>query len=45
MKLTLEERVLEQQLRFYLMVNGILACSVFASGIYLLYKIMKAIFA
>jgi hypothetical protein len=43
MKLGLEERVLEQKLRFYLMVNGILAISVFASAAYVLYKILKAI--
>jgi hypothetical protein len=45
MKLGLEERVLEQQLRFYLMVNGILAISVFVSAAYLLYKVLKAVFA
>ena len=44
MLLSLQERVLEQQLRFYLMVNGILAVSVFASAAYILYKIMTAIF-
>lgn len=45
MLLSLQEKVLEQQLRFFLMVNGILACTVFASAAYLLYKVMKAIFA
>lgn len=45
MLLSLQEKVLEQQLRFFLMVNGILAVSVFAGAAYLLYKIMKAIFA
>jgi len=45
MLLSLQERVLEQQLRFYLMVNGILAISVFASAAFLLYKIVKAIVA
>ena len=44
MLLGLQERVLEQQLRFYLLVNGILAGTVFALAIYLLYKVMKAIF-
>ena len=44
MKLGLEERLLEQKLRFYLMVNGILAISVFASAAYILYKILKVIF-
>jgi hypothetical protein len=41
----LEVKLLEQQIRFYLLVNGILACTVFAGLAYLLYKIMKAIFA
>jgi len=45
MLLSLQERVLEQQLRFYLMINGILAVTVFASAAYLVYKILKAIFA
>ena len=45
MKLALEERVLEQKLRFYLMVNGILAISVFTGAAYLLYKLLKVIFA
>ena len=44
MKLALEEKLLEQKIRFYLMVNGILAISVFASAAYILYKILKAIF-
>lgn len=45
MLLSLQERVLEQQLRFYLMVNGILAITVFASAALLLYKIVKAVVA
>jgi len=45
MLLSLEERVLEQKLRLLLLVNGILASTVFASAAYLLYKVMKAIFA
>jgi hypothetical protein len=45
MLLSLQERVLEQQLRFYLMINGILAVSVFAAAAYILYKILKVIFA
>jgi len=44
MKLALEERLLEQQIRFYLMINGILAVTVFAGLAYVLYKILKAIF-
>jgi hypothetical protein len=44
MKLALEERLLEQKLRFYLMVNGILAISVVTAAAYLLYKILKVIF-
>lgn len=45
MLLSLQERVLEQQLRFFLMINGILACTVFFSAAYLLYKVLKAIIA
>jgi hypothetical protein len=44
MKLALEERILEQKLRFYLMVNGILAISVVTALAYLLFKILKVIF-
>lgn len=44
MLLSLEERVLEQKLRFYLMINGILAAGVFLSAAYLLYKVLKVIF-
>lgn len=47
MKLTeqteLEIKLLEQQLRFYHMINGILAVSVFAGAALLLYKIVKVI--
>jgi hypothetical protein len=45
MKLALEERLLEQKIRFYLMVNGLLGASMFIGIALLLYKIMKAIFA
>jgi hypothetical protein len=41
----LEMKLLEQQIRFYLMVNGLLAGGFFVGIALLLYKIMKAIFA
>lgn len=44
MKLGLEEKLLEQKVRFYLMVNGIIAGGFFVGCALLLYKIMKAIF-
>ena len=44
MKLALEEKLLEQKLRFYLMVNGIIAGGFFVGCALLLYKIMKVIF-
>ena len=44
MKLALEERLLEQKVRFYLMVNGIIAGAFFVGIAMLLYKIMKAVF-
>ena len=40
----LEIKLLEQQVRFYLIVNGILGASMFIGIGMLLYKIMKAIF-
>jgi hypothetical protein len=40
----LEVKLLEQQIRFYLIVNGILGASMFIGIAMLLYKIMKAIF-
>jgi hypothetical protein len=43
MKLALEEKLLEQKVRFYLMINGIIAGSFFVAIALLLYKIMKAI--
>jgi len=45
MKLALEEKLLEQKVRFYLMLNGIIAISVFGCAAYVLYKILKVIFA
>lgn len=44
MKLALEERLLEQKVRFYLMINGIIAGAFFVGCALLLYKIMKAVF-
>jgi len=44
MKLALEEKLLEQKVRFYLMVNGIIAGGFFVGCALLLYKIMKVIF-
>jgi len=43
MKLALEEKLLEQKLRFYLMVNGIIALSFFIGCVVLLYKVIKVI--
>jgi hypothetical protein len=47
MKLTehaeLEVKLLEQQIRFYHMVNGILAGGFFVGIIFALYKVMKVI--
>jgi hypothetical protein len=47
MKLTeqaeLEVKLLEQQVRFYNMVNGIIAGAFFIGIIYALYKVMKVI--
>lgn len=47
MKLTehqeLEVKLLEQQIRFYNMVNGIIAGAFFLGVIYALYKVMKVI--
>jgi hypothetical protein len=40
----LEMKLLEQQVRFFNMVNGILAGAFFAGIAYALYKVMKAIF-
>jgi len=40
----LEMKLLEQQVRFFNMVNGILGASMFIGIALLLYKIMKAIF-
>jgi len=40
----LEMKLLEQQIRFYLIVNGILGASMFIGIAMLLYKIMKAVF-
>jgi hypothetical protein len=45
MKLGLEEKLLEQKVRFYLMLNGIIAIGFFAACAAVLYKIMKAVFA
>ena len=39
----LEMKLLEQQIRFYHMVNGLIAGAFFISIAYVLYKIMKAI--
>jgi hypothetical protein len=44
MKLALEEKLLEQKVRFYLMVNGIIAGAFFVGIAMLLYKVMKAVF-
>lgn len=44
MKLALEEKLLEQKLRFYLMVNGLIATGFFLGCAYALYKVMKVIF-
>jgi len=47
MKLTeqaeLEVKLLEQQIRFYLMVNGLIAGGFFIGIIFALYKVMKVI--
>ena len=47
MKLTeqqeLETKLLEQQIRFYLMINGLIAGGFFVGIILLLYRIMKAV--
>jgi hypothetical protein len=40
----LEMKLLEQQVRFFNMVNGILAGAFFAGIAYALYKVMKVIF-
>lgn len=40
----LEIKLLEQQVRFYNMVNGLLAGGFFVGLAFALYKIMKAIF-
>ena len=45
MKLALEEKLLEQKIRFYLMVNGLIAGAFFVGIAMLLYKVMKALFA
>jgi hypothetical protein len=39
-----EEQLVEHQIRFYLMVNGLIAGSFFVGCAMLLYRIMKAIF-
>jgi hypothetical protein len=48
MKLTehaeLEVKLLEQKIRFYLMVNGLIAGGFFVGIAFTLYKIMKVIF-
>jgi len=43
-QIELEMKLLEQQVRFYLIVNGILGASMFIGIAMLLYKIMKAVF-
>lgn len=40
----LEMKLLEQQIRFYHMVNGILAGAFFIGIAYALYRLMKVIF-
>jgi hypothetical protein len=45
MKLALEERLLEQKIRFYLMLNGLIAAGFFIGCALFLYKIMKVLFA
>ena len=45
MKLGLEEKLLEQKIRFYLMLNGIIAIGFFATCAIVLYKVMKVLFA
>jgi len=40
----LEMKLLEQQIRFYLMVNGLLAGGFFVGIAFTLYRVMKVIF-
>jgi hypothetical protein len=44
MKLALEEKLLEQKIRFYLMVNGLLAGGFFVGLAFALYRVMKVVF-
>lgn len=44
MKLALEEKLLEQKLRFYLMVNGLIAAGFFIGCALAIYKIVGLFF-
>jgi hypothetical protein len=44
MKLALEEKLLEQKLRFYLMINGMLATGFFVTIAYVAYIVLSRIF-
>jgi hypothetical protein len=43
MKLALEEKLLEQKIRFYLIVNGLLGGAMFVGLGLAIYKVMKVI--
>lgn len=43
MKLALEEKLLEQKIRFYLIVNGLLGGAMFVGLGLAIYKVMKVV--
>ena len=45
MKMTLHEQLLEEKIRFFKMINGLIAGGFFVGVALVLYKIMKVIFA
>ena len=45
MKMTLHEQLTEEKIRFFKMINGLIAGGFFVGLALLLYKIMKVLFA